>query len=192
MSMFITISVVGYVVMQHIITPWRMTGPTGNRPEGCPVVELPDAPEDLRHLLRVLVPSKTPLYWRNKGDLLPTLHSFSAIIRLSHKYYIENLQAQALAALKEHYCDTLDAYDARMTTHDQDDRRGLGESRIEIIESPTCPPFFRSHSTNVSPRDSSLGDGVGRTVRSSAQAPPVFNRSRRLCHRVLTAEHWSI
>ncbi len=33
----------------------------GEMYQGCPVVQLPDAPEDLRHLLRVLVPSKTPL-----------------------------------------------------------------------------------------------------------------------------------
>ncbi len=72
-------------------------------------------------------------FWRNKGDPLPTLHSFSAIIRLSHKYHIDQLQAQALAALKEHYCDTLDAYDARVPIYDQDDRRS-GESTVEIIE----------------------------------------------------------
>ncbi|TFK78482.1 hypothetical protein K466DRAFT_451687, partial [Polyporus arcularius HHB13444] len=105
----------------------------GEMYQECPAVQLPDAPEDLRHLLRVLVPSKTPLFWRNKGDPLPTLHSFSAIIQLSHKYHIEQLQKQALAALKEHYCNTLGAYDARVPIYDQNDLRS-GESTVEIIE----------------------------------------------------------
>ncbi len=61
------------------------------------------------------------------------MHSFSAIIWLSHKYRIEQLQEQALAALKEHYCGTLDAYDARVPVYDQNDRRS-GESRVEVIE----------------------------------------------------------
>ena len=32
--------------------------------EGCPVVHLSDSPEDLRHLLRILVPSTQRLYVR--------------------------------------------------------------------------------------------------------------------------------
>ncbi|RDX49504.1 hypothetical protein OH76DRAFT_1483157 [Lentinus brumalis] len=78
--------------------------------EGCPVVERSDAPEDLRHLLAVLLPTT---FCRKKDDLLPSLYAFSAIIRLSHKYNIQHLEEQALDALKEHYCDTLNAYDER-------------------------------------------------------------------------------
>lgn len=41
--------------------------------EGCPVVQLFDSPEDLRHLLRILIPVKNPgpsLYvWRVRGTL---------------------------------------------------------------------------------------------------------------------------
>ncbi|RDX49512.1 hypothetical protein OH76DRAFT_1310765, partial [Lentinus brumalis] len=104
--------------------------------QGCPVVQLADAPEDLRHLLRVLVPTTDPLFCRAKDGPLPTLHQFSAIIRLSHKYRIERLQEEALTVLKDQYCNTLDAYDRRVSVY----ARPVSESciptthMIEIIE----------------------------------------------------------
>ncbi|TFK83460.1 hypothetical protein K466DRAFT_498434 [Polyporus arcularius HHB13444] len=144
--------------------------------EGCPVVERSDAPEDLRHLLAVLLPTTKPSYvhlftmsfvfrgnpfpvirrfCQKKGDPLPSLYAFSAIIRLSHKYNIQHLEEQALNALKKHYCDTLNAYDERAPVFEAS--QTIGDTHraymVEVIElarltnTPSLLPLRMRHSS---------------------------------------------
>ncbi|PIL26468.1 hypothetical protein GSI_12226 [Ganoderma sinense ZZ0214-1] len=66
--------------------------------DGCPVVHLSDSPEDLVHLVRVLLPKSQRLY--NRPELRP-FSEVSALIRLAHKYHIQDVQDQALASLRD-------------------------------------------------------------------------------------------
>ncbi|EIW56857.1 uncharacterized protein TRAVEDRAFT_127869 [Trametes versicolor FP-101664 SS1] len=71
----------------------------------CLVVRLSDSPEDLRHMLRLFMPSA----------LLATGPSFefvSACIRLGLKYEIKQIYDTALAILKNRYTDNIDHWDS--------------------------------------------------------------------------------
>nr|VWP01114.1 Cytochrome P450 51 [Ganoderma boninense] len=65
--------------------------------DGCPVVHLSDSPEDLVHLVRVLLPKSQRLY--NRPASRP-FSEISALVRLAHKYHIQDVQDQALASLQ--------------------------------------------------------------------------------------------
>ncbi|KAI1786292.1 hypothetical protein LXA43DRAFT_952775 [Ganoderma leucocontextum] len=81
--------------------------------EGCPTVPLSDSPEDLTHLLRVLIPKNHITYTRNhtpKAAPCRTLDEISAFIRLADKYDIRHVQDQAMAALKEYFPGDFDTF----------------------------------------------------------------------------------
>ncbi|KAI0742390.1 hypothetical protein C8Q80DRAFT_1273069 [Daedaleopsis nitida] len=62
-----------------------------------PVVSLADAPEDLRHVFEVIMPTKT---LRPFGFESTSYHTISAWIRLGHKYQIHHLVERSLAHLR--------------------------------------------------------------------------------------------
>ncbi|KAI0365821.1 hypothetical protein BV20DRAFT_953482 [Pilatotrama ljubarskyi] len=68
----------------------------GEEFQGCPVVRLTDSPEDLRRLLRALLPVFFP---ESHIDVL-NFDQLSAVLRLAHKYRIADVLRQAIAALK--------------------------------------------------------------------------------------------
>ncbi|OBZ70939.1 hypothetical protein A0H81_09344 [Grifola frondosa] len=73
--------------------------------DDCPAVHLSDSPEDLRHLLRVLLPSQNRYFLKPlKGESID-FAEVSAIIRLAHKYGIQDVQDQALSYLKISFTD---------------------------------------------------------------------------------------
>ncbi|KAI0640936.1 hypothetical protein C8Q79DRAFT_920658 [Trametes meyenii] len=72
--------------------------------DGCPSVALTDPAQQLRHLLRVLFPTNGNLVFGKCHGAL-SMDSVSAVARLSHKYQIDQLLAQALAILMEFYTD---------------------------------------------------------------------------------------
>ncbi|KAI0640931.1 hypothetical protein C8Q79DRAFT_873204, partial [Trametes meyenii] len=79
--------------------------------QGCPLVHVSDSPQDLRHLLRVLI----PLYHRNfflvnQTKLFMTFDHLSAVIRLAHKY-IEDVLSQGCVALKTCFSSTFDSFE---------------------------------------------------------------------------------
>ncbi|PIL26465.1 hypothetical protein GSI_12223 [Ganoderma sinense ZZ0214-1] len=76
--------------------------------EGCPVVHLSDTPEDIAHLLRVLLPKSQRLLYSRKSIL--SFHQLSAIIRLSHKYHVQDVLDQAVEYLQTHFTSTFDAW----------------------------------------------------------------------------------
>ncbi|KAI0334219.1 hypothetical protein GY45DRAFT_1318694 [Cubamyces sp. BRFM 1775] len=65
------------------------------------LVHVSDSPEDLRHLLRALVPGKTPRVVPE--DL--TFNAVSACIRLGHKYEMDHVVQRCLDYLKKHFVD---------------------------------------------------------------------------------------
>ncbi|KAI1795309.1 hypothetical protein LXA43DRAFT_1178782 [Ganoderma leucocontextum] len=68
--------------------------------DGCPVVQLSDSPHDLAHLLHVLLPKVRIHYQATDADPVRTFEEVSALVRLAHKYHIQQVQDQALAALQ--------------------------------------------------------------------------------------------
>ncbi|KAI0742368.1 hypothetical protein C8Q80DRAFT_1108867 [Daedaleopsis nitida] len=73
---------------------------TNDTIEDCPVVRLSDSPQDLTHLLRVLLPREHRILYRDTEHLRLRLDHVAAVIHLAHKYEIEDLLRQALSALK--------------------------------------------------------------------------------------------
>nr|VWP01111.1 Uncharacterized protein [Ganoderma boninense] len=53
--------------------------------EGCPVIHVSDSPQDLAHLLRVLLPRSHIHYRTKRADPAPPFNEISAVVRLAHK-----------------------------------------------------------------------------------------------------------
>ncbi|PIL26521.1 hypothetical protein GSI_12279 [Ganoderma sinense ZZ0214-1] len=70
--------------------------------DGCPVVHVSDSPEDLARLLRVLLPAAHRRFYREDAWTDYSFEEVYAVIRLAHKYNIEDVQKQALFALREY------------------------------------------------------------------------------------------
>ncbi|KAI1795311.1 hypothetical protein LXA43DRAFT_37645 [Ganoderma leucocontextum] len=68
--------------------------------EGCPIVQLSESPQDLAHLLRVLLPKSRIHYQPTDADPVRHFDEVFALVRLAHKYHIQPVQDQALAALR--------------------------------------------------------------------------------------------
>ncbi|PIL26471.1 hypothetical protein GSI_12229 [Ganoderma sinense ZZ0214-1] len=88
------------IASQSTVFEDMFTASTSNNDEvfeGCPVVHLSDSPQDLAHLLGVLLPRSRRLY---HGTSPTTFYEISAVIRLAHKYHIQDVQDQALASLQ--------------------------------------------------------------------------------------------
>ncbi|KAI1781652.1 hypothetical protein LXA43DRAFT_933524 [Ganoderma leucocontextum] len=68
----------------------------------CPVVQLTDSPQDLRHILRAYL-SGTESGFLEAAE--PSFDEISAYIRLGHKYELETLYEHSLEFLKHHYSD---------------------------------------------------------------------------------------
>ncbi|KAI1795343.1 hypothetical protein LXA43DRAFT_992370 [Ganoderma leucocontextum] len=70
--------------------------------DGCPVIHVSDSPEDLVHLLRVLLPTTQRRFRREKDTPERTFDEVFAVITLAHKYHIEDVRRQALCSLREY------------------------------------------------------------------------------------------
>ncbi|PIL26444.1 hypothetical protein GSI_12202 [Ganoderma sinense ZZ0214-1] len=81
------------------------------RYDECPVIRLTDSPQDLAHLLRALLPTSRASLYRSRGDPPLSIHQISAIVRLAHKYHVEDLLRQALSALKDTFTSSFKAFD---------------------------------------------------------------------------------
>ncbi|KAI0351212.1 hypothetical protein OH77DRAFT_1411475 [Trametes cingulata] len=74
----------------------------------CPVLQLSDSPEDLRHILRMCIPKNgfSPYTFE-----APSYDMVSAVTRLGHKYQMSKLIDSALGYLKRFYTDKLDVWE---------------------------------------------------------------------------------
>ncbi|KAI1795305.1 hypothetical protein LXA43DRAFT_37560 [Ganoderma leucocontextum] len=78
--------------------------------EGCPVVHISDSPEDVAHFLRVLLPkSQRTLFSR---EFSFSFHQISAIIRLAHKYHVQDVLDQAIASLREYFTSNFEVWES--------------------------------------------------------------------------------
>ncbi|KAI0686101.1 hypothetical protein C8T65DRAFT_747543 [Cerioporus squamosus] len=68
----------------------------------CPVMELDDSPDDIRNLLRALLPKKqTPIIYAGPPKI--DFETISACVRLGHKYQVDHLLVQSLEYLEHFY-----------------------------------------------------------------------------------------
>ncbi|PIL26316.1 hypothetical protein GSI_12072 [Ganoderma sinense ZZ0214-1] len=75
----------------------------------CPFVHVADSPEDIREILRCLMPGKgssTPF----SPDARPTFQAVSACVRLGHKYELDHLLDSALGYLRRYYPTDFNTY----------------------------------------------------------------------------------
>ncbi|KAJ6519034.1 hypothetical protein C8R45DRAFT_950061 [Mycena sanguinolenta] len=79
--------------------------------DGCPVVVLPDDPQDIEHLLNVLY---TPTFLHREKLPFPVI---GALIRLGRKYNFKDLFDAAVARLMAEFPTTLEAHDANLYYH---------------------------------------------------------------------------
>lgn len=93
--------------------------------EGCPVVELHDATNDIASLLRAIYDGPYVLVsldrenaenmilrnWADNG--VDDFNIVSGVLRLSHKYMIEPLRIKAIQHLQKAWPSTLEGWDAR-------------------------------------------------------------------------------
>ncbi|KAI0739205.1 hypothetical protein C8Q80DRAFT_1357930 [Daedaleopsis nitida] len=75
----------------------------------CPVVQLADSPEDLRHVLRAILPRKHARLVHDEAEDL-SFHAISAYARLGHKFQIVSLLEQSTEFLMKTYGDKFDRW----------------------------------------------------------------------------------
>ncbi|KAI1795284.1 hypothetical protein LXA43DRAFT_1090934 [Ganoderma leucocontextum] len=75
------------------------------------MIRLTDSPQDLAHLLRVLLPTSRIFLYPSKGDPPLSLNKISAIIRLTHIYHVEDLLRQALSVLQDSFTSSFKAWE---------------------------------------------------------------------------------
>ncbi|KAH9885127.1 hypothetical protein C8Q73DRAFT_784849 [Cubamyces lactineus] len=83
--------------------------PDSEKMDGCPVVHLPDDPQDLKHFLRVIYCRRN--YFYALDAVIPTAFPIlSALIRMSHKYGVQDLYDTALSRLKKFYTSDFETW----------------------------------------------------------------------------------
>ncbi|KAH9900671.1 hypothetical protein C8Q73DRAFT_675165 [Cubamyces lactineus] len=84
--------------------------------DGCPVVYLDDAPEDLRQFFKFIFPLGSSIRL-NQGPAID-IDMLAALIRLDHKYELPSLHQQAVSFLSTYYTTNFDAWaDGANATH---------------------------------------------------------------------------
>ncbi|KIY72504.1 hypothetical protein CYLTODRAFT_388608 [Cylindrobasidium torrendii FP15055 ss-10] len=79
--------------------------------EGCPIIPMPDIPEDLSNLVRALYDGPS---FQNESIL--DFFYVAGILRLSTKYFIANLRQQAINHLSRTWAHTLHGHDEMVET----------------------------------------------------------------------------
>ena len=150
-----------------------------------PVVHLSDSPEDLRHLLRALLPNRqrwfvyfslfsepfcsqsrnTSLFATRKASPLQ-FNQLSALVRLAHKYQIDDLQAQAVSALETYFVPDLASLATRSPAFKAPEGCGIEMIYLaRLLDMPNLLPFAFYCATFVGGRVAngwSLEDGTVR------------------------------
>ncbi|KAI0742362.1 hypothetical protein C8Q80DRAFT_1108543 [Daedaleopsis nitida] len=106
--------------------------------DNVPVVPLFDSPIDLRHLLRVLLPKSQRFVMKDRYDHKTEFHIMSALIRLAHKYQIDDVEKRAISALCSIYTtDLTDWFDFVRTVSDDDSCAIAAVNLARLTETPT-------------------------------------------------------
>ncbi|KAI1795394.1 hypothetical protein LXA43DRAFT_992563 [Ganoderma leucocontextum] len=115
--------------------PFRLMPINEHQSFPCPVVQLTDSPEDLRHILPVYV---------SRRQTSPPSTRCPAYIRLGHKYKLTGLYKQSLHLLKRHYTNDLERWikhDYWRPSHWDTDCYAIGVVNLaRLIDEPTLLP----------------------------------------------------
>ncbi|KAI1787699.1 hypothetical protein LXA43DRAFT_1084738 [Ganoderma leucocontextum] len=77
--------------------------------DGCPIVHISDSPDDIRRLFLVLCCGKN--YYYNRDVLISVpFEVLASLIRMAHKYAIQDVLDDALSRLKKYYTHDLSAW----------------------------------------------------------------------------------
>ncbi|PIL26499.1 hypothetical protein GSI_12257 [Ganoderma sinense ZZ0214-1] len=152
--------------------------------EECPVIHLFDSPQDLVHLLRILLPQSRIHYHTPIESPTRTFDELFAVIRLAHKYNIPQVLEQALASLRESGFTTSFAAYSRLPSNPEsalDPRCDPGQHNIgvvnvaRLIDAPSLLPVALYHCTYLG---SELFDGW---TRDDGTIEHLSDADLRLC-----------
>ncbi|PIL26497.1 hypothetical protein GSI_12255 [Ganoderma sinense ZZ0214-1] len=117
--------------------------------DGCPVVRLSDSPHDLAHLLRVLLSTSHIHYHVTRTNRMRTFDELSAVIRLAHKYNIQQVEEQAIAFLQEYGFPTSFAAYSHPSTKPHivlNPAHSIGVANLaHLIDTPSLLPLALFH-----------------------------------------------
>ncbi|KAI1791456.1 hypothetical protein LXA43DRAFT_1181828 [Ganoderma leucocontextum] len=82
---------------------------TAETMDGCSVVHLTDSPEDIRHLFLVLCCGKN-YYYSSDAPIPVPFAILASLVRMAHKYAVQDVLDDALSRLKKYYTNDLAAW----------------------------------------------------------------------------------
>ncbi|KAI1792557.1 hypothetical protein LXA43DRAFT_1093523 [Ganoderma leucocontextum] len=133
-----------------------LSSKAGETYEGCPaaVVHLSESPEDLRHILRVLLPKSHRAFGSDGPQ--PTKVSFEqlfAVTRLSHKYQVDDILQQAISLLRTYYTTRPDCSTKTRTRCDAfTATQAIGAVNLaRLTETPVILPRALFHCASIGP-----------------------------------------
>ncbi|KAF7312602.1 BTB domain-containing protein [Mycena indigotica] len=159
--------------------------------EGCPVVELSDAPEDIEQLLKALY---DPLFFVQKALPLKTLGS---VIRICRKYEFHDLLQTAIERVNYENPTRLDAYDALKTGNAYTPSRIVNHHGLlfdtitlawenNLLSVLPCA-YYRALVGTLPPK---TFDGIPRGDGTMATLAPVHQRACALGRAALFSAQW--
>ncbi|KAM5536099.1 hypothetical protein V8D89_010198 [Ganoderma adspersum] len=100
--------------------------------DGCPAIRLSDSPEDLRHLLRALIPKEGTSLGAALagGEPRCTFNQLSSLTRLGHKYQIGFIEREAIKRLKLYFTDDLEKFPTENLPFDVGDGQEIEAVRL--------------------------------------------------------------
>ncbi|KAI1792548.1 hypothetical protein LXA43DRAFT_325643 [Ganoderma leucocontextum] len=117
--------------------------------QGCPVIHLSESPEDLRHFLRVLLPKSHRIFVSDGSQTDVSFEQIFAVVRLSHKYQVDDIFQQAMSLLKKYYTTRPDCLEKTLpftTTH------AIGAANLAVLtETPVILPSALFHCASLGP-----------------------------------------
>ncbi|PIL33272.1 hypothetical protein GSI_04722 [Ganoderma sinense ZZ0214-1] len=115
---------------------------TAETMDGCPVVRVSDTSSDIRHLLLVLCCGKN---YYHDGDALIAVpfETLASLVRMAHKYAVQDVLDHALSRLKKFYTNDLAAWqdpDARARYVAAKDQHAL--TVVQLARLTNTPPLL--------------------------------------------------
>ncbi|KAI0739111.1 hypothetical protein C8Q80DRAFT_1275281 [Daedaleopsis nitida] len=112
--------------------------------DNCPTVHLSYSPEDLRYLLRVLVPVHCRRVYTPPSEDAPsyTFNQLFALTTLAHKYRITDIQEQALCCIQSYYSivsfDRWEQWDDSLFQVDLSLNEAIGAVKVSYLLDVPC------------------------------------------------------
>ncbi|RDX49030.1 hypothetical protein OH76DRAFT_1382842 [Lentinus brumalis] len=111
---------------------------TSNPTCDIPTVHLEDSPEDLRHILRALLPRQGAIFVQGVEAQYPTFNELFAYARLGHKYQIDALLDQSLSYFKRCFSMDFDAWERYVPREWGDEAEAFAIGVVNIARLTRC------------------------------------------------------